>query len=167
MLRSKYKYQVRILTINILRLLGASSAALAHYRIFGVKNVQYDTLSHLVMARGATFAIESGKDIGVFEEALATSLWCTSGQREAREMVVKAFNYNALSKVRPHRSFVASPQADRLFGNARSRTSPNSATASPTRSRTVSQPLRRSACAFCEACSTLPPRKKRCRRSSG
>ncbi|BGO97647.1 Actin cytoskeleton organization protein [Rhodotorula toruloides ATCC 204091] len=105
LLRSKYKYQVRILTINILRLLGASSAALAHYCIFGVKNVQYDTLSHLVTARGATFAIESGKDVGVFEEALATSIWYASGQREAREMVVKAFNNNALSKIEDFSEF--------------------------------------------------------------
>ncbi|BGP05980.1 Phagocyte signaling-impaired protein [Rhodotorula toruloides] len=105
LLRSKYKYQVRVLTINILRLLGASSAALAHYRIFSVKNVQYDTLSHIVMARGATFAIESGKDVGVFEEALSTSAWYASGQREAREMVVKAFNNNALSKIEDFSEF--------------------------------------------------------------
>ncbi|GEM09601.1 actin cytoskeleton organization protein [Rhodotorula toruloides] len=105
LLRSKYKYQVRILTINILRLLGASSAALAHYRIFGVKNVQYDTLSHIVMARASTFAIESGKDVGVFDVALATSTWYTSGQREAREMVVKAFNTNALSKIEDFSEF--------------------------------------------------------------
>ncbi|BGP30008.1 mitochondrial distribution and morphology [Rhodotorula toruloides] len=105
LLRSKYKYQVRILTINILRLLGASSAALAHYHFFGVKNIQYDTLSHLVMSRGATFAIESGKDVGVFEEALATSTWYASGQREAHEMVVKAFNNNALSKIEDFSEF--------------------------------------------------------------
>jgi hypothetical protein len=32
------------------------SLSVTHYRVFGVKNVQFDTLSHLMVARGSTFA---------------------------------------------------------------------------------------------------------------
>ncbi|BGP37872.1 mitochondrial distribution and morphology [Rhodotorula kratochvilovae] len=106
--RSKYKYQLRILAINLLRLLGASSASLAHYRVFGVKNIQHDTLSHLVLARGATFAIEQGggrADAGVWEEMLSTEAWYAGGRREAREMVVKAFSYGAFGKVEDFTAF--------------------------------------------------------------
>ncbi|GAA6051881.1 hypothetical protein JCM3770_005517, partial [Rhodotorula araucariae] len=106
--RSKYKYQLRILAINLLRLLGASSAALAHYRVFGVKNIQHDTLSHLVLARGVTFAIEQGgnrAEAGVWEEMLNTEAWYAGGQREAREMVVKAFSYGAFGKVEDFTAF--------------------------------------------------------------
>lgn len=102
--RSKYKYQLRILVVNLLRLVGASSLSLAHYRLFGVKNIQHDTLSHLVLARGATFAIGQGgnraNDVGVWDEVLGTEAWCAGGRREAAEMVVKAVSLGALAKVR-------------------------------------------------------------------
>ncbi|GAA6004547.1 hypothetical protein JCM10207_000928 [Rhodosporidiobolus poonsookiae] len=105
--RSKYKYQMRILASNILRQLGAPSLALAHHRIFGVKNVQYDTLSHLVVGRGATFAIEGnvGKEGGVFEYAAETERWYKEGCKEAQEMVVKALNYGTHSKVEDFAEF--------------------------------------------------------------
>ncbi|BGP54000.1 mitochondrial distribution and morphology [Rhodotorula sphaerocarpa] len=97
--KSKYKYQIRILAINLLRLLGASSLSLAHYRLFGVKNVQYDTLSHLILARGATFAITGPKEAGVMTEGASTIGWYGSGQREARELYVRAFTNEAYTKV--------------------------------------------------------------------
>ncbi|GAA6037170.1 hypothetical protein JCM8097_008769 [Rhodosporidiobolus ruineniae] len=107
LLRSKYKYQLRILASNLLRLLAAPSASLMHYRTFGVKNIQHDTLSHLVVSRGATFAIEGnvGKEGGVFEAAAQTEKWYRGGTREAQEMVVKALNYNAYSKVEDFTEF--------------------------------------------------------------
>jgi N-terminal acetyltransferase B complex non-catalytic subunit len=100
LLTSKYKYQLRILVSNILRLLAAPSLSLIHYRTFGVKNVQFDTLSHLVVARGSTFAIENvGKEGGVFEAAVETEKWYRSGTKEAQEMVVKALTHGSFSKV--------------------------------------------------------------------
>ncbi|GAA5970754.1 hypothetical protein JCM21900_002379 [Sporobolomyces salmonicolor] len=105
LVRSKYKYQIRILHINLLRLLGASSVALTHYRTFGVKNIQYDTLSHLVLNRGATFAIDAGKEAGVHDEVLVTSRWYKAGQKEAAEMCVKAFTYNNSSKIEDFTEF--------------------------------------------------------------
>ncbi|GAA5848362.1 hypothetical protein JCM8547_004490 [Rhodosporidiobolus lusitaniae] len=107
LLRSKYKYQLRILSSNLLRLLGAPSLSLAHYRTFGVKNIQYDTLSHLVVGRGATFAIEGnvGKEGEVFEATAETERWYRGGQKEAQEMVVKAFNMDRHSKVEDFSEF--------------------------------------------------------------
>lgn len=101
---SKFKYQLRLVAINVLRQLGAPSLALAHYRTFGVKNIQHDTLSHVVLARGATFAVEQGgakgAPPGVWEDARATEAWYAGGRREAGDMVVKAFSYGAYAKVR-------------------------------------------------------------------
>ncbi|GAA5830210.1 hypothetical protein JCM11251_001269 [Rhodosporidiobolus azoricus] len=107
LLRSKYKYQLRIISLNLLRLLGAPSASLTHYRPLGVKNIQYDTLSHLVVGRAATFAIEgnTGKEGGVFEAAAETERWYKNGMKEAQEMVVKALNYNTYSKVEDFSEF--------------------------------------------------------------
>lgn len=107
---SKYKYQSRILLINIYRLLGASSLSLSHYRIFGVKNVQYDTLSHLILNRGATFAIEAGKEAGVHEEAIVTDRWYKMGTNEAAQMCVQTFtmpNYGKVHTTCPSPSPVA------------------------------------------------------------
>ena len=82
--RSKHKYQLRILLINIYRLLGASSLALSHYRQLGVKSVQFDTLSHLVLGRASTFSVASGNDPGVLQEATIASNWYGAGEVEAR-----------------------------------------------------------------------------------
>ncbi|GAA5951742.1 hypothetical protein JCM3765_003103 [Sporobolomyces pararoseus] len=102
---SKYKYQSRILLINIYRLLGASSLSLSHYRIFAVKNIQYDTLSHLILNRGATFAIESGKELGVHEEAIQTERWYKMGQNEAAQMCVQTFTLPNYGKVEDFAEF--------------------------------------------------------------
>ncbi|GAA5990947.1 hypothetical protein JCM5350_008289 [Sporobolomyces pararoseus] len=102
---SKYKYQSRILLINIYRLLGASSLSLSHYRIFGVKNIQYDTLSHLILNRGSTFAIESGKEPGVHEEAVQTERWYKMGQNEAAQMCVQTFTLPNYGKVEDFAEF--------------------------------------------------------------
>jgi hypothetical protein len=112
--RSKYKYQIRILTINLLRLLGASSLALTHYRILGVKAIQYDTLSHLVLTRAATFAVASGSDAEVHEEALTASKWYKVGEHEASEMAVRVFSFHNYSKVRLR---VDGRKASRVFAD--------------------------------------------------
>lgn len=86
--------------MNLTRLLGASSLALAHYRLLGVKAIQFDTLSHLVLSRGSTFCVAAGTDAGVLEEATAALKWYTIGEHEAGEMPVRAFSFHNYSKVR-------------------------------------------------------------------
>ncbi|ORY72573.1 actin cytoskeleton organization protein [Leucosporidium creatinivorum] len=95
--RSKHKYQIRILAINILRLLGASSSAIAHFRILNPKAIQNDTLSHLVLNRAATFAVT--QDAAVLEEAVSASKWYKTGEHEAAEMAVRVFSYHNYSKI--------------------------------------------------------------------
>ncbi|KAL8278029.1 hypothetical protein RQP46_009661 [Phenoliferia psychrophenolica] len=95
--RSRYKYQIRILLVHLLRLLGASSLAVLHYRILGVKSIQYDTLSHVLLTRAATFAI--GNDPGLAEETAASQKWYTTGEHEASEMVIRAFNFKNYTKI--------------------------------------------------------------------
>ncbi|GAA6061664.1 hypothetical protein JCM10212_000847 [Sporobolomyces blumeae] len=103
--KSRYKYQIRIVLINILRLLGAPSLSLAHYRTFGVKNVQYDTLSHLVVHRAATFALEASKDAGVFDEMQRTIQWYGLGSTEASQMSTQPFTYPNYTKVEDFNDF--------------------------------------------------------------
>lgn len=99
-LRSKHKYQTRILLINLTRLLGASSLSLTHYRLLGIKSIQYDTLSHLVLGRASTFSVAAGNDPGVLEEAFKAAKWYVTGEHEATEMCVRAFSFHNLTKVR-------------------------------------------------------------------
>ena len=98
--RSKHKYQLRILLVNVLRLLGAPSSAVAHYRTLGVKQIQYDTLAHLITTRASTFA-GVVNDGGVWDEVSTTEAWYAGGEREANEMrvrVVQAQNWEKVSK---------------------------------------------------------------------
>ena len=173
---SKFKYQLRLVAINLLRQLGAPSLALAHYRTFGVKNIQHDTLSHVVLARSATFAVEQGgakgAPPGVWEDARATEAWYTGGQREAGDMVVKAFSYGAYAKVRssllPLSPYPVPTAALTFVAPARrSRTFRRSATSSTRASRARSCASRRSGCASCARSSTRTTSKRRSRTSIG
>lgn len=97
--RSKHKYQIRILLVNLYRLVGASSAALGHYRILGVKQVQFDTLSHLVLERGTTFSIATSVE-SVQTAGQEAHMWYKSGISEAAQMPGKAYNLDRYNKVR-------------------------------------------------------------------
>lgn len=93
---------MRILAINISKLLGAPSIALAHYDVLNPKAIQNDTLSHLVLNRAATFAATgspsaSARDL--LTTAASSSSWYRFGEHEAAEMVVRVFNYHNYSKV--------------------------------------------------------------------
>lgn len=103
--RSKYKYQIRILLINLLQLLGASSLALSHYRLLDTKSVQLDTLSHLVMDRASTFSVvTTGTQGGLAEEGLSAASWYKTGLHESVEMPVRAFSFGNHVKVSAGRS---------------------------------------------------------------
>ncbi|KAK4058726.1 mitochondrial distribution and morphology [Microbotryomycetes sp. JL221] len=101
LLRSKYRYQARILLINILRLLGASSSSVHHFKLLNLKSIQLDTLSHLVLSRSATFGVvnQSKDDNGLVGIATSSIRFHEIGTNEATEMIVRAFNLNTFSKV--------------------------------------------------------------------
>lgn len=91
--RSKYKYQLRILLVNILRLLGASTLAITNYNTLDIKSVQFDTLAHLIMTRASTFSLaQNSNDIngGIIEAGNSALKWYKTGLHEAREMPVRA-----------------------------------------------------------------------------
>ncbi|KAK4698451.1 N-terminal acetyltransferase B complex non-catalytic subunit, partial [Phenoliferia sp. Uapishka_3] len=101
--RSKYKYQMRILLVKVLRLLGSPSLALKHFRILDVKSVQFDTLSHVILSRATTFAV--GHDPALSEEVASAQKWYKAGESEASEMPVRAFSYGNYSKIEDFAEF--------------------------------------------------------------
>lgn len=98
--RSKQSYLIRLLLIRVYRLLGtfmfgsidmfnrvdrrlvgASSLALEHYRAMNVKQVQTDTLSHLILTRASTFSLSSIGDLTYSSECLESSqIYLTNSQ---------------------------------------------------------------------------------------
>ncbi|SCV69403.1 BQ2448_2423 [Microbotryum intermedium] len=102
--RSRHKYQIRLLAINIQRLLGASSIAMDLNRSLGIKSIQYDTLVHVVATRGSTFANAAGattsaSDAGILDELTKAKRWYGVGGDEAADMVVRVFMLHNLSKI--------------------------------------------------------------------
>ncbi|KAK4053051.1 mitochondrial distribution and morphology [Microbotryomycetes sp. JL201] len=99
--KSKYRYQARILLINIARLLGAPSLAITHFRALNLKSIQLDTLSHLVLTRAATFGVvdHAKGDSGLLAIAASAARFHEIGSNEATEMVVRALHLNTYSKV--------------------------------------------------------------------
>ncbi|KAM0792440.1 hypothetical protein ACM66B_005117 [Microbotryomycetes sp. NB124-2] len=101
LLKSKYRYQARILLINIVRLLGAPSLAISHFRALNLKSIQLDTLSHLVLARAATFGVvdHARNDVGLLAVATNAARFHEIGCNEATEMVVRSLHLDTYSKV--------------------------------------------------------------------
>lgn len=52
---------------------GAPALALAHYRAMNVKQVQHDTLSHLILTRATTFSLAATGDLTYPSECLESS----------------------------------------------------------------------------------------------
>ncbi|EPQ58725.1 hypothetical protein GLOTRDRAFT_13884, partial [Gloeophyllum trabeum ATCC 11539] len=98
--RSKQSYHMRLLLIQIYRLLGAPSLALEHYRLLHVKQVQNDTLSHLVLARASTFSLAATGDLTYPSECLESSHIYMSNSHETSDFIVRAFTQEKYSQVR-------------------------------------------------------------------
>jgi N-terminal acetyltransferase B complex non-catalytic subunit len=72
---------LRITTIVILPTLGAPSAALEHYRVLQIKQIQHDTLSHLILSRALTYSLASIGDLSLSSECLeATQIYLSNSQ---------------------------------------------------------------------------------------
>lgn len=114
--RSKYNFQFRVLAIRIYRLLGttlfarftfsssshadmqlcaflsgANGLAVAHYRLLDVKQVQCDTLSHLIVARASTFSLASIGDLCMMQECIGASEIYTQNQADVRSLLFRGF----------------------------------------------------------------------------
>lgn len=79
--KSKQSFFARLILIRIYRLLGTPSLALEHYRAMGIKQVQNDTLSHLLLSRSSTFSSAPTGDLSYISECLeATQIYLSNSQ---------------------------------------------------------------------------------------
>jgi N-terminal acetyltransferase B complex non-catalytic subunit len=79
--KSKQSFFARLILIRIYRLLGAPALALEHYRAMGIKQVQNDTLSHLLLSRSSTFSSAPTGDLSYISECLeATQIYLSNSQ---------------------------------------------------------------------------------------
>ncbi|KAG8217714.1 N-acetyltransferase B complex non catalytic subunit-domain-containing protein [Butyriboletus roseoflavus] len=70
LIKSRMSFQMRIMLVRIYRILGASSLALEHYRQMNIKQVQNDTLSHLILTRTLSFSLAATGDLTYPSECL-------------------------------------------------------------------------------------------------
>ncbi|KAH8106992.1 actin cytoskeleton organization protein [Cristinia sonorae] len=97
--RSKQSYRIRLLLIRIYQLLGAPSLALEHYRLMNVKQVQTDTLSHLVLSRAATYSLSALGDITYMSECMESSQIYMSNSQETAEFIARAFQMEKYTQI--------------------------------------------------------------------
>ncbi|KAF8350644.1 actin cytoskeleton organization protein [Amanita rubescens] len=97
--RSAQSFQCRLILIRIYRLLGASSLALEHYRALHVKQIQHDTLSHLVLSRASTFSLSSVGDLTLASECLEATQIYISNSQETGDYIVRAFTTEKYSQI--------------------------------------------------------------------
>ncbi|CCM04607.1 uncharacterized protein FIBRA_06789 [Fibroporia radiculosa] len=99
LIQSKHSYQLRLLLIRIYRLLGAPSLALEHYRAMNIKQVQTDTLSHLILTRASTFSLSSMGDLTYSSECLESSQIYMNNSQETAEFTVRAFGTEKYTQI--------------------------------------------------------------------
>ncbi|QRV85892.1 phagocyte signaling-impaired protein [Ceratobasidium sp. AG-Ba] len=87
--KSPYNYRFRVLLIRLYRLLGAPTLAHEHYKGLRIKQIQSDSLSHLVLARASTFCLAGDSEL--VNECVESSQIYTSNVQETPEMVARAF----------------------------------------------------------------------------
>ncbi|KIO20263.1 hypothetical protein M407DRAFT_30110 [Tulasnella calospora MUT 4182] len=97
--KSKQNYQLRILAVRIYRLLAANGPALSHYRTMDVKQVQTDTLSHLILSRGSTYSLAPVGDVGMTQECITASDIYNQNSSDTADMIIKAFQFEKYSQI--------------------------------------------------------------------
>ncbi|KAF8609944.1 actin cytoskeleton organization protein [Ceratobasidium sp. AG-I] len=95
--KSPFNHHFRILLIRIYRLIGAPTLAHDHYKGLRVKQMQADSLSHLVLARASTFCLAGDSEL--VNECIESSQIYTSNVQETPEMVARAFVHEKYSQV--------------------------------------------------------------------
>ncbi|KAI0302144.1 N-acetyltransferase B complex non catalytic subunit-domain-containing protein [Russula brevipes] len=97
--KSPQSYQVHLELVRIYRLLGAPQLALDHYRLMGVKQVQNDTMSYLILSRATNFSLAATGDLAYASECLESSHIYFSNSQETSEFIVKAFSTEKYSQI--------------------------------------------------------------------
>ncbi|KAK2466858.1 hypothetical protein APHAL10511_001116 [Amanita phalloides] len=97
--KSTQSFQSRLILIRLYRLLGAPSLALEHYRALHVKQIQHDTLSHLILSRASTFSLSSTGDLTLASECLEATQIYLSNSQETGDYIVRAFTTEKYSQI--------------------------------------------------------------------
>ncbi|KAF8447742.1 actin cytoskeleton organization protein [Boletus edulis BED1] len=97
--KSRMSFQMRIMLVRIYRILGASSLALEHYRQMNVKQVQNDTLSHLVLTRALTFSLAAIGDLTYPSECLESSQIYLASSQETSDFIVRSFTAEKYTQI--------------------------------------------------------------------
>jgi len=105
--KSKQSFLMRLMLIRIYRILGkasplllplrlvmmyfsisgAPSSALEHYRAMHIKQVQHDTLSHLILSRASTFSLAATGDLTLASECLeSTQIYLSNAQEVCQNL---------------------------------------------------------------------------------
>ena len=107
--KSKQSFLMRLILIRIYRILGgvafffttsrllmyfsisgAPSLALEHYRAMNIKQVQHDTLSHLILSRASTFSLAATGDLTLASECLeSTQVYLSNSQEVCQNLSVR------------------------------------------------------------------------------
>ncbi|KIM49319.1 hypothetical protein M413DRAFT_438506 [Hebeloma cylindrosporum] len=103
--KSKQSFLTRLILIRIYRLLGAPALALEHYRIMQIKQVQHDTLSHLILSRATAFSLAASGDLTLATECLESTQIYVSNSQETGDFVVRAFQSEKYSQIPEFISF--------------------------------------------------------------
>ncbi|KAF8798082.1 actin cytoskeleton organization protein [Phlegmacium glaucopus] len=99
LMKSKQSFLMRLMLIRIYRVLGAPSSALEHYRAMHIKQVQHDTLSHLILSRASTFSLAATGDLTLASECLESTQIYLSNSQETGDFVVRAFTAEKYSQI--------------------------------------------------------------------
>ncbi|KAI0689790.1 N-acetyltransferase B complex non catalytic subunit-domain-containing protein [Cytidiella melzeri] len=89
--KSKDSYHIKLMLIRIYLLIGAPSLALEQYRALNLKQIQTDTLSHLVLSRASAFALSALGDLTYSTECMEASQIYLNNANDTSEFVVRAF----------------------------------------------------------------------------
>ncbi|KAG9318673.1 N-acetyltransferase B complex non catalytic subunit-domain-containing protein [Chiua virens] len=97
--KSRVSFQMRIMLIRIYRILGAPSLALEHYRQMNIKQVQNDTLSHLILTRALTFSLAATGDLTYPSECLESSQIYLASSQETSDFIVRSFTAEKYTQI--------------------------------------------------------------------
>ncbi|KAF9227685.1 hypothetical protein BS17DRAFT_774157 [Gyrodon lividus] len=97
--KSQMSFQMRMMLIRIYRILGSPSLALDHYRRMNVKQVQNDTLSHLILTRALTFSLAACGDLTYPSECLESSQIYLASSQETSDFIVRAFTAEKYTQI--------------------------------------------------------------------
>ncbi|KIJ69304.1 hypothetical protein HYDPIDRAFT_105904 [Hydnomerulius pinastri MD-312] len=97
--KSQVAFQMRMMLIRIYRILGAPSLALDHYRSMNVKQVQNDTLSHLILTRASTFSLAASGDLTYPSECLESSQIYLANSQETSDFIIRAFTAEKYTQI--------------------------------------------------------------------